>query len=127
MRDVRLEHNPFTEICNVYLNGVKYDTSSISAYLCRPFAEWGHKIIAGISDEVNGDDYSFTYVGLESFGRLLKYYAHRDPCCTGGVSIVKPTLGDSIKSRLGKLNLLCQNGLELPRVTKQIPRVLTII
>lgn len=118
MREVRLIHNPFTEQCSVYFDEKKYGTSTISAYLKEPFWGWADKIIEAISDECN-DDYNLTYVGQEFYGRILKHFVLTSSLCQR-ISIVNPSISDSVKSRLGKLNQICLNGFEIPRLSKQI-------
>jgi hypothetical protein len=111
-----LHHNPFTDKSKLYMNGKIYVASSISKFLSQPFSEWVDKIIDNLTAEAN-DEYSLTYVGFECYGRILRFYAEKESDCKI-FSVKMPTLNNSITSRLNKLNLLCQNGLELPRSKK---------
>jgi copper chaperone CopZ len=115
---IRFHHNPFIDKSLVYFDDTLYEASSISKYLNRPFCEWVDKIIELFSFEAN-DDYSLKYIGFECYGRILKYYADKDSNCKI-FQIETPLISDGVIPRLNKLSLLCQNGLEISRISEQV-------
>ena len=116
MPELELRHNPYTDKSIVLKDGKLYTASTLSKYLNQPFSMWVDKIMACCSQEVC-DAYSFTYVGLPFYGRLLKYYADTNADCTAFKQKLPP-LSDNCYSRLNKLNLLYNSGLQIKRINE---------